>query len=159
MTTDQLATEDRANRPETSPLRKRPIAVWVIFIVYALSAGLAALSLYLFYGAAAALDVAPALDAAKAAYLSHLRTVDYASLVSGLLNLAGAITLLRLRRPAPFLFTTALAVAIIFLGREFAEGWVNTISGSGVIRIAIGLAIDTFVCVYSWKLLKVGTLR
>jgi hypothetical protein len=159
MTTDQLAAEDRANRPETSPLRKRPIAVWVIFIVYVLSAALAALSLYLFYGVAAALNVAPALDGAKAAYLSHLRTVDYASLVSGLLNLAGAITLLRLRRPAPFLFTTALAVAIIFLGREFAEGWLNTISGSGLIRIAIGLAIDACVCIYSWKLLKVGTLR
>jgi hypothetical protein len=134
--------------------RKRPKAVWVISIFFLVSAVWTPLSFYLIYSGAV-----PVNDA-QAAYLSHLSTIDYViALATAAVNLAGAITLFLLRRPAPFLFIAAMAMGFIVTGWHVAtKGWINAIGGAGLLGAVIGWAIGLWVCTYSWRLLKEGTL-
>ena len=74
--------------------------------------------------------------------------------------LAGATTLLLLRKAAPILFTLNAGLSIATtLWHAATKGWEATMSGPGLIGVALGWAILIAVCVYCWYLRWKGTLR
>jgi hypothetical protein len=81
--------------------RRRPVWVWIISTFYLISAGYTLLSFALLFSG----QVKP--DAAQEAYFASLTSVDWFFTLSiGLLSIAGAISLLLLRRLAiSFAFT------------------------------------------------------
>jgi hypothetical protein len=134
---------------------KRPALVWVISIFYFLSAGWTTLSLAL------VLSGGIPLTSAQQQYFSSLTAFDHAStLVVGISNLAGAVLLLLLRRPAYRFFAGAFALGLLLTLRQVLAGnWLGAIGGAGLIGAAIGLAISVAVILYARGLVKQGVLR
>lgn len=134
--------------------RRRTGWIWIISIFYLLSTGWTLLSFYLIFSGAIQ------ITAAQEAYFRSLSSVDHiVTLVIGLTNFAGAISLFLLRRIAFYLFTTALAVSILLsIWHTFAKGWIQALSVSGLVGGIIGFGISAAVCFYAWKLTKRGIL-
>jgi hypothetical protein len=134
---------------------RRPKLVWVIFLFTLLSVGYTALSFYLIYSGGVP------LTAGELKYVRDLSTIDYGITGTvGLLKVAGAIVLFRLRSAAVYLYAAALAIGIlhtlasakIIAAAPFADR-------PGFIQILIGFAIWAAVCVYAWRLKARGVLK
>jgi hypothetical protein len=141
---------------DAAPARpKRPIWVWVISIFFFVSAGWTLLSFALIFS-----GIIP-LDAAQKAYFDKLTAVDYAAtLIIGACNFIGAIALFLLRRIAVPLFATALALTLVMtIWQSATKGWVEAMSGPGLVGALVGYALLIVVCIYAWHLSRKGVLR
>jgi hypothetical protein len=134
--------------------RRRTGWIWVISIFYTLSVGWTLLSFYLI------LSGSIPIPAAQQAYFEALSSADIIlTILIGLANFSGAIALFLLRRVAFHLFVAAFATTILLsLWHAATKGWVQALSGAGLVGVIIGYGISAVVCVYSWKLMKKGTL-
>lgn len=134
--------------------KKRPKWVWAIAIFFFISAGWTLLSFYLVGSGFIA------LKAEQQAYFDSLSTFDYAiTILAGLANFLGAISMFLLRKIAFYLFTGALiANSMLLVWHVLSKGWVAAIGGAGLIGATIGWGLLVAVCVYSWNLTKKGVL-
>ena len=134
--------------------RRRPGWIWVISIFYMLSGGWTLLSFYLIFSGSIPLMTA------QRAYFEALSSVDMLlTFLIGLVNLSGAIALFLLRRVAFHLFVGALvASTILTVWHAATKGWIQALGGAGFLGVIIGYGMIVAVCVYSWKLMKQGTL-
>jgi hypothetical protein len=128
--------------------------VWVVFAWYVFSAGYTVLSFVLIHS-----GVVP-LTAEASRYLGSLSPLDYAVTVLALvLNVAGAISLLRLRTAALYLFVAALALNVAMVGlHAVTKGFVAALGAGGPIGLVLGYGISVLVCIYVWRLHARGTL-
>jgi hypothetical protein len=127
----------------------------VIFVFTVLWVGFITLSLYLVQS-----GVVP-LNAEELRYARSLSPIDYAITATvSILNVAGAIALIRLRSAAIYLYATALAVGV--LHRLMAANIIATAPTyarpSGV-QTFIGFAIWAAICAYAWRLKARGVLK
>ncbi|WP_116810485.1 hypothetical protein [Steroidobacter cummioxidans] len=92
---------------------------------------------------------------------SAFTVVDHAQMVTGIaLNLAATVSLFKMRRPAPYLFTASLGLSIVSWVWHVAAGrWGKQFLENSFPSIALGTAIALLVCVYSWSLLRRGKLQ
>jgi len=135
-------------------VNKRPKLVWVVFLFYVLSVGYTALSFFLVFSGA--IPVTPEV----AAYIINLSAFDWViTALTGLLNVAGAIAIFRLRKVAYYLFTaTFVLVTLQTLVHIVTTNFVAAIGGPGLIGALIGYGITLAVCIYAWKLKARGVL-
>jgi hypothetical protein len=133
---------------------KRPKLVWVVFLFSLFSSGYTALAFILIYSGS--IHVTPE----QAAYFRNLSALDYTmSLVTALLNLAGAVCLFLLRKVAFHLFIAALGlVTLQTLVHAATTSFIAALGGSGVVGGLFGYVTLIAVCVYAWKLKARGLL-
>ena len=136
------------------PRSKRPKLVWVVFLFYLLSTGFTALSYLLILS-----GVIP-ITPEQATYFGTLSAFDWViTLLTGLLNAAGAIAIFRLRKIAFHLFSAAFAIVILqTLVHTITTNFVAALGGSGAAGALVGYGILLAVCVYAWKLKERGVL-
>jgi len=133
---------------------KRPKLVWAVFLFYVLSVGYTALSFFLIFSGS--VPVTPE----QAAYFRNLSVFDWAiTALTGLLDVAGAIAILRLRKIAFYLFSSAFVLLILqTLVHTITTNFLTALGGSGAVGALIGYGILLAVCVYAWKLKGRGVL-
>lgn len=133
---------------------KRPILVWVISIFVFLSSAWALYSIFLVTSGGVP------LTPEQQQYFDNLSTFDYASSIAiGLLNVAGAVALLLLRKEAFPLFAGSLGLNILVtIWHALAKNWLEAIGQSGLVGVFIGLGIAAAVCFYAWHLKRTGVL-
>jgi len=137
-----------------SPRRRRPVLVWVIFVWTVLSSGYALVSFWLVYVRAVPISPDAAVYLARLSPLHHAGTV-----LMLLLNLAGAVALVLLRKSALPLFALAFALNVaLTLGNALTPGFSDALGGAGAIGLAIGFVIGISVCLYAWRLRSLGIL-
>jgi hypothetical protein len=116
---------------------------------------LIALSLYLVHSGIVPLNVE------QLNYARNLSPIDYGiTAIVGVLNVAGAIALIRLRSTAVYLYSAALAIGI--LHRLPAANIIATAPTSdrpGAVQTFIGFAIWAAICAYAWRLKARRVLR
>jgi len=136
-------------------VRKRTVWIWIISIFFLVSSLWGLWSYYLI-----ASGKAPIEDL-KSPYFANLTILDYAFLVLiQLANLCGAITLFLMRRAAFYLFMTGLIASIMLTIRAAIKGsFQNSNPVAMAVGMTIGFGIAIVVCMYTWKLLKRGTLN
>ena len=134
---------------------KRPALVWVIFILYLLSAGWVILSFALIHSGAIP------LNEAQQEYFGSQAILDYgAILVCGALNLAGAIFLFRLKKPAFHLFATAFGLGLAVTGYHIvAKNWLGAVGVPALVGAVTSWGISIAIIVYSKRLISKGVLR
>ena len=92
---------------ETQPRTKRPAGIWIVSVLYLLSAGWTFLSFVLIFGGV--VD----LNEAQRVYFASLGTLDWLlTLLIGAVGIVAAIALFLLRRIAVPLFATTLALNV-----------------------------------------------
>ncbi len=134
---------------------KRTVWVWVISIFYFFSAGYTLLSFYLIHSGFVSLPEETRL------YLEGLSVFDYIfTILIGLMNLSGAVTLFLLRKIAYPLFlisfiSNILMSIIHMLTRDLLSAFVS----GGAIGMFIGWGIILAACLYSRHLSKSGVLQ
>jgi len=138
----------------TQPRSKRPKLVWAVFLFYVLSVGYTALSFFLIFSGT--IPVTPE----QAAYFVNLSAFDWViTVLTGLLNVAGAIAMFRLRKIAFHLFSAAFVLVILqTLVHTITTNFVAALGGPGAVGGLIGYGISLAVCVYAWKLKAGGVL-
>ena len=138
----------------SQPMSKRPKLVWVVFLFNVLSVGYTALSFFLIFSGA--ISVPPE----QAAYFGNLSAFDWViTALTGLLNVAGAVAIFRLRKIAFHLFATAFVLVILqTLVHTITTNFVAALGGPGVVGALIGYGISLAVCIYAWKLKARGVL-
>lgn len=136
------------------PMRKRSKLVWAVFLFYVLSVGYMALSFFLIFSGA--IPVTPE----QAAYFGNLSAFDWVvTVLTGLLNVAGAIAIFQLRKIAFHLFATAFVLVILqTLVHTITTNFVAALGGPGAVGTLIGYGILLAVCIYAWKLKARGVL-
>lgn len=136
------------------PRSKRPKLVWAASLFYLLSVGYTALSFLLIYSGS--IPVTPE----QVAYFRNLSAFDYViTALTGLLNVAGAIAIFRLRKIAFHLFTAAFVLVILqTLVYAITTNFVAAVGGPGAVGVLIGYGILLAVCIYAWKLKARGVL-
>jgi len=135
--------------------QKRPKWVWVISILYLVSACFTLLSFYLIYSGAIS------LPPDQSQYFAKLTKLDHGlSILVGFLNLFAAISLFRLKKTALYLFTVSYSLGILITAWHIAsKGWVQAIGGSSGIGGAIlGWCLIVAVYTYTLKLYKTKVL-
>ena len=139
--------------PRSTPV-KRPPLVWVISILYFISAGTYFLSLALIFSGAASID-------AQSQYFQSLTVLDHAvAFVAVALNLLGAVFLLLLKKPAFWLFLAAFGIdtaAVIY--QIFAKHWLDANEGPNLAISVITFCISIGVILYSKRLVGKGILK
>jgi len=135
------------------PPAQRPKLVWVVFLFYLFSVVYTGLS---FFPIFSAISVTPE----QVAYFRNLSTFDWAIMgVIAALNLAGATSMIQLRKIAFPLFATSLALSILqTLVHAFTTNFTTALGGVGALSVGIGFAIAIAVCVYAWRLRERGVL-
>ncbi len=135
--------------------RKRPVWVWVISILFFLSAASTLFSYYLI--ASGKIPLSPT----EKAYLESLTSVDITiSILIGLINLIGAVNLFLLRKQAFYFFLSAFILNVaVTVWQILNKGFVEAMQASGLIGMLIGWGILVVVCVYTKKLEKSGILK
>ncbi len=142
--------------PDTPPIAvKRPALVWVISIFYFISAGWVILSFALIYTGSIL------LNEAQKEYFQSQTIFDHGStLLIGVSNLAGAVLLLALKRPAFSLFAAAFGVGLaLTLYQIVAKNWLGVLGGPGLVGAVIGWAISLSIIFYTRRLIGRGILR
>ena len=136
------------------PRIKRPKLVWAVFLFYVLSVGYTALSFFLIFSGS--VPVTPE----QAAYFRNLSVFNWAiTALTGLLDVAGAIAILRLRKIAFYLFSSAFVLLILqTLVHTITTNFLTALGGSGAVGALIAYGILLAVCVYAWKLKGRGVL-
>lgn len=134
---------------------RRPTWVWVISVFYFLSAAYTLLSFYLINSGAIA------VPAATKAYLDGLTATDYAfTILIGLANLIGAISLFLLRKIAYPLFLASLVANVLMsVWHIVSKNMLSAFVSGGAIGMLIGWGMLLAVCLYAKKLTKSGVLR
>lgn len=102
-----------------------------------------------------------AIPDATQKYLDSLTTLDYAfSIIIGLANLTGAVSLFFFRRVAYSLFLGSL-IANIFMSvwHALTKDLLTAFVSGGAIGIIIGWGMLLAVCIYAKNLSKTGVLR
>ena len=133
-------------------IMERPKGVWLISGFFFLSAGYSLLSFALVFSGKIVLS-----DAQKA-YFDSLTVFEYVLTVAfGIANLAGAVSLLLLRKVAFTLFLGSFLIAVAMcLWHAISTGWVAAFGGLGTI---IWWGIFGAVLTYIRNLIRAGVLR
>lgn len=141
--------------PNCNEKRKRPGWVWVISILFFLSAISTLFSYYLIASGKIALSPTEKL------YFESITSVDLIlSILIGLTNLIGAVSLFLLRKQAYYFFLSAFILNIVVtIGQILNKGFVAAVSSSGVIGMLVGWGLLVVVCMYTKKLEKSGILN
>jgi len=124
---------------------KRNFWIWLI-VIWSFGSGI--ISLLSFF--AVQFGAVPLNDAQRD-YFDNLGLIDHmAGVLSAALNVAGAITLFKLRKQAMYLFFAAFGTSVLL------SGWHATTRGlsGGLIELGIGLGLLGAVCIYVQKLVK-----
>lgn len=139
---------DPARSQGTRPRRRRPVLVWVVFLWYLVTSGYTLVSFWMIYSGF--LPVSPEV----AAYLSTQSALDHAgTVVLLLLNLAGAVALVMLRKVAFPLCATALTLSLLLtIKGALSKGFVAALGGAGAVGLVVGCGIGIAVCIYAWRL-------
>lgn len=138
----------------SSPKKKRPFWVWIISGFYLFS-GVMNLSMLLMIH-----TENPGLTPEA---LATLQKTAMAWTLGGLLplaNLAGAVFLFMLRKPAFYIFSAMLAAGLLNGIIQFArlDASLETLSRQGLTQALLGYTITLCVCIYTYRLKKQGTL-
>nr|WP_298724854.1 hypothetical protein [uncultured Steroidobacter sp.] len=133
----------------------RPKIVWAISVFQFFSAVVVGFGYYV------ALSGDVVLPPELRERYSAFTVVDHAQVAIGLtLNLAATVYLLKMRRPAPYLFTASLGLTIVsWVWHVAAERWGKQFLENSFPSVVLGSAIALLVCVYSWSLLRRGKLQ
>ena len=142
---------------ERSPAsgRRRNGWIWLITIFYTMSVGWTLLSFSLILSGSI-----PIKTAAQRAYFEALSSADILlTVLIGVANFSGALALFLLRRGAFRLFVVAFATTtLLSLWHIATKGWIQALGGADFVGAISGYGLAAVVCVYSWKLIKKGTL-
>jgi hypothetical protein len=100
------------------------------------------------------------LSTAQYAYFNSLAPLDYlGSLAIGLVTLAAAIQLFRLRRNSVGLFSVALALNVVTtMVHATSRNWATALGTPGLVGVGIGWVILGTVVTYSYRLRERGVL-
>ena len=135
--------------------RKRPALVWVISIFYFVSAGWTILSLALIYS-----GVIPLKEAQKTYFDSQTLCDHGSTLVVVVTNLAAAVLLFLLKKPAFHLFATAFFIGLMLtVYQVIVKNWLGVIGGPGLVGAIIGWGINMAIIIYSRRLISRGVLK
>lgn len=134
---------------------KRPKWVWAISIFYFLSAAYVLLSFYLINSGAV-----PVPEATRA-YLDGLTAFDHAfSILIGVANLLGAISLFLLRKVAyPLFLASFVANVLVSTWHMISKNMLSALVSGGGIGMLIGWGMQLAVIWYVRRLAKSGVLR
>jgi len=147
-------------RPEFAPqvaapvaTTRRPIGVWVVFLVYVVADAVLVPTYFLTRSGSLSLKMSPA----QQAYFGRLTFFDDVSVAIMFgLTLYAAVSLLRLRRSAYYAFSIAWVFNVgLTVWAILARDYLSVVHGSNL----IGLLGALLVCVYCRSLLKRGVLR
>lgn len=133
---------------------KRPVGVWLISLFYFFSCSWTLSSFLIVY-----LRLVP-LTAAQETYFSNLTIMDYILTIGiGGLGIAGAVSLLQMKKRATQLFIMSLALNIVstiwhLVKTNFAE----VVGGVGLVGYVIGIGMIVVVILYCLRLEKKGYL-
>lgn len=133
--------------------RKRPIGVWIIKVYFAISIPLVLYGLYLMLS-----DQAPMSDG-QAVYVSNIDPLDItATVMIGISNVIGAISLFYLRKAALTFFSVSLAINIaLTVWHIISRGFVEVIGG--IWPIVLGLALILSIIGYTAHLSRKQILQ
>ena len=130
--------------------RKRPAWVWVVAVYIFGSTLLALLGFYVVLGSH--LPVPPA----SRAVIDNMTSLDWGVVaVSMTCNVAGAILLVMLRRPAPYLFAATFAISLLHTAWQLATGSPGVPSAWAM---AVGFGIAMAIVAYAFHLRDRGML-
>jgi hypothetical protein len=134
---------------------KRTKWIWAISIFYFFSAAYTLLSFYLIHSGAIA------VPNATQRYLESLTALDYAfSILVGLANLTGAISLFLLRKVAyPLFLGSFIANILMTIWHALTKNLLAAFVSGSAIGMIIGWVMIVAVCVYTKKLSKAGVLH
>ena len=137
------------------PRGKRPKLVWAVFLFYILSAGYNILLLTLVYSGLIPVTPDPAT------YFRNLSTFDLViTVLSGTLQVAGAIAIFLLRKIAVYLFSAAFVLVILeTLVHTYTTNFMDALGGPGAVGVLIVYGILFAVCIYAWRLSARGVLK
>jgi len=141
-------------REEGKVMKKRSAWVWLIAIFFSFS------SVWTFISLLIVNTGLIAVPPEQKAYIKSLTAVDYSiTILISLANLAGAISLLMLRKMAfPFFLAGFAANLLLTLWHILTKGWGQTMGGPGSGGTIIGWLMLIAVSCYVWKLVKNKTL-
>jgi len=133
--------------------RKRPIGVWIITVYFAVTVPFILYGLYLMVS-----NQVPMNDA-QAVYVSNINPLDItATVMIGLSNIIGAVSLFYLRKAALTFFGVSLAINIaLTIWHIISKGFVEVIGGA--LPIFIGFALLLSIIGYTAYLSKKQILR
>lgn len=139
---------------ETTPARRRPILVWVIFLFYLVSS--VQVIVAMFFVAAGGVDMAPEQQAYLAKFSTLDRVIGY---VNAAVTLVGVTLLFGLRQQAVNVLALAFALNLF----STTVVWIKTdpaavTSATGLLAQGLGIAIFGAVVYYAWRLEKRGML-
>jgi hypothetical protein len=133
-------------------VRKRPTLIWIISIFFFLAfvSTMASFFIIIVLGKGS-------LTPAQEAYYENLSVFDYAlSFIPALLNLLGAIHLLKLSRFAFHLFATALGINLVTTVQHLLfTDYMSAFPGAGLF---LGTVVAAAICLYAWRLTRKGVL-
>ena len=134
---------------------RRPPMVWLITVLYFVSAVWALLSLLLAYSGKVKLPPAQARFLQQQSDFDILMTV-----VMGALNLTGVVYLFRMRRPALAFFATTFILGIgMSIYHVLAQGWLEGREPAALGGVVLGALLNAGVLAYCWWLRSTGALR
>lgn len=139
---------------QSTPRRKRPILVWVIFLFYLVSC--VQVIVELFFVTAGGVEMAPAQQAYLAKFSVMDRVIGY---VNAGVTLIGVTLLFSMRRIAVNVLALAFALNLF----STAVVWFKTDPASvtapaGLVTQAVGILLFGAVVYYAWRLDKRGRL-
>jgi hypothetical protein len=151
-TAPQSSVADVATEPSKP---RRPVLVWVITIVFGVSAAWTLLSLVLI--PTGALPMAPPARA----YYDRLSIADYALTIGvTVLNLWGTVLLFLLRRKAVRILAAAVALALLInLYQLVVKRLAPALGAAGAIGMAVGFLLWCAILLYAFRLKAAGVLR
>lgn len=147
--------KNQATSIDMSPQKhKRPKLVWIITIFYIFSAGYTLLSFVLIYG-----GLIP-LNETQQAYFNSLNIFDISLIIiTGVLNLIGAIMLFLLRKFAYYAFLSAFILSMLMIVYQaIFKDWISAI-GSRLIGAVIGWCISIAIILYAKSLMSKEILK
>jgi hypothetical protein len=151
--------------PVPAESRRRPIAVWIISIFYFITVPLTLLSLALI---PLMLSGAFPINDAQRHYFTSLTIFDYTvTVLLIVLNLAGAILLFLLRRPAVYCFGGVFVLNVLnYLYEIFFKNWLGALGSntsaamaSAALSAVFAVSINLAVFGYALYLYLVKVLR
>lgn len=133
--------------------RKRPIGVWIITVYFAITVPFILYSLYLVLSGRAP------MNDAQAVYVSNIDPLDItATVMIGVSNVIGAVSLFKLRKAALTFFGVSLAINIaLTIWHVATRGFVEVVGGA--MPIVMGLVLLLSIIGYTAYLSKKQILR
>ena len=133
--------------------RKRPIGVWIITVYFAVTIPFVLYGLYLMLS-----DQVPMNDA-QAVYVFNIDPLDItATVMIGISNVIGAISLFTLRKAALIFFSVSLAINIALTFWHVAtKGFAEVVGGAA--PIVLGFVLLLSIIAYTAYLAKKRILR